>query len=118
MATIRETANSTYGEGNYTLKLENDGAVLSFCPSVQGTALGVVLAQAGNEEYIAEWNTLVSSIVSSTKAMQDFLNNNGHKSTIVITNVMNDANQDNYLLSVTLGTVVFDAVNGINLLGE
>ena len=48
---------------------------------------------------------------------QQDLNDNGHSDVAFVMEVVNDINKENVLLVVTNGIVMYDAANGIDLLG-
>ena len=102
-------------EDRYTI--QQDENVITVNLWQDGVSLGAALAASGDESSIESWNTLVESMKSMTASMQKVLNDNGHGDVAVLTQVVNDANTDNVLLSISLGTVLYDAVNNINLLG-
>ena len=77
-----------------------------------------MLAANGDAEKLSDWNAMVENIKSAVEQTQSILNDNGHGDVIYIMQVANDlsANHENVLLSVSMGMVFYDYVNGIDLL--
>jgi len=104
-------------EDNYTLK--TDGNTISATVWADGVSLNATMATLGNAENLEVWNDLVDNTLSTAESWQSILNDNGHADVAFIMQVANDLNEDHdtVLLSVSLGVVLYDYVNGINLLG-
>lgn len=106
-----------FGE-NYTLV--TDGNTISATVWTDGIAMNALLASSGNAENLEAWNDLVDSTRSAADRLQSLLNDNGHGDMILIMQVANDlnTNHDTVLLSVSLNTVLYDYVNGVNIFGD
>lgn len=82
-----------------------------------GITAEATAAKLGNQDYLASWDGMVENTVDAQKTYQKSLRDAGISDAIVIINVLNDLNLDNILLCVSAGTVMYDDVNGINLIG-
>ena len=82
-----------------------------------GVATNAMFAAMGDKENLDTWNTLVESVTKASMQTQQDLNNNGHSDVAFVMEVVNDINKENVLLVVTNGIVMYDAANGIDLLG-
>ena len=76
-----------------------------------------MFAAMGDKENLDTWNTLVKSVTKASMQTQQDLNDNGHSDVAFVMEVVNDINKENVLLVVTNGIVMYDAANGIDLLG-
>ena len=107
---------SAFGD-NYTLV--TNGNTISATVWADGIAANAALASHGNAENLKSWNDLVGSTRSTAESFQSLLDDNGHGDTVFIMQMANDLSEshDTVLLSVSLGVVLYDYVNEINLLG-
>lgn len=78
-------------------------------------AAGAFLAQQGNEELQDAWNDMRENMRKMCQAARDSLDKSGFENVSVTLNLQNDMNEDNVLLSVVDGVVVYDAVYGYSM---
>lgn len=74
-------------------------------------AAGALLAQQGNAELQESWNEMRDNLINMCQSARDMLDEAGYTDVTVTLNLLNDMNQDNTLLSVMDGVVIYDAVN-------
>jgi|GEM_PF-4871846 len=112
---LRSILTSSFGEDNYSLS--RDENVITINMWGNGVSADATLAMYGNQDCINSWNNMMDQMVSVEKSLLQTLADAGHNELMLILNVVNDANKDNILACVSAGTVIYDAVNNINLLG-
>lgn len=110
-----ETVLKENYEDNYYI--DYDEPMLNVSVWGEGISAGAVLAVNGDEDTKAQWDSIMDSMVSLCDAMQNVLNESGHSDVFAVVNVLNDANLDNTLATISFGSVLYDSVNGIDLLG-
>lgn len=75
-------------------------------------AMGAALASSGDENAKQEWESnVVDPFVELNKQLVEQAKQNGLDDAVIMTNVLNDANLDNTLLSVLNGAVIYDCVS-------
>lgn len=73
---------------------------------------GAALASSGDENAKQEWESnVVASFVELNKQLVEQAKQNGLDDAVIMTNILNDANLDNTLLSVLNGAVIYDCVS-------
>lgn len=72
---------------------------------------------ATSKELLADWNSIVDNYKKVCSDAQKLLNLSGHSDTSVTLSIVNDLSPDRSLLVILSGMVVYDYVNGIDLLG-
>lgn len=113
---IEASLASGFGD-NYTLT--QDGYTVTATVWGDGIAMSATLATLGDADSLESWDGLVDSTVTAADRLQSLLTSSGHGDKAFIMQVANDLNEahDTVLLSVSLGTVLYDYVNGIDLVG-
>ena len=101
-----------FGE-NYELYL--DGSMLVINIWEDGAALEASLAQGGDQDMLDDWDTLTEALISLCETGNSVLSLADEPGYTVLVSLLNDINQENTLLSVYDGTVVYDYVNGIDV---
>ena len=108
-AIVEYAASQSYEEGKYKVEYDDNSITLSVWGD--NVSMGAVLAASGNEEARQSWESnIVDSYVELNKQIVEQAKENGLNDAIIMTNVLNDANLDNTLLSVVNGVVVYDCV--------
>ena len=104
----------SYGS-NYDLNV--DGNIISISVWNDGVAAGAFLAANGETELLNAWNTMAQNILTMANNMQALLDTNDYGTYQVSISVVNDLNRDNTMLVATRGAIVYDFVNGIDIIG-
>lgn len=108
-AIVEYAASQSYEEGKYKVEYDDNSITLSVWGD--NISMGAVLAASGNEEAKQAWeSSIVDANVKLNKQIVEQAKENGLDDAIIMTNVLNDANLDNTLLSVVNGVVVYDCV--------
>ena len=95
-----------------------EGSVVSINVWSEGVTSGAGLALAGNAEAVEAWNGLVESMETMCGSAQELLNAGGHDDMVAFVQVVSDIDKTKALLCVLDDFVMYDPVNGINLMGE
>lgn len=112
-AIVEYAASQSYAEDKYKVDYDDSGITLSVWGD--NLAMGATLASSGDENAKAEWeSSVVEPFVEMNKQIVEQAKQNGLDDAIIMTNIINDLNQDNTLLSVLNGTVIYDCVNDSN----
>lgn len=112
-AIVEYAASQSYAEDKYKVEYDDSGITLSVWGD--NLAMGATLASSGDENAKAEWeSSVVEPFVEMNKQIVEQAKQNGLDDAIIMTNILNDINQDNTLLSVLNGTVIYDCVNDSN----
>lgn len=111
---LRQSYKNSFGD-NFSIETENN--IMTMKLWGDGVATNAMFAAMGDKENLDTWNTLVESVTKASMQTQQDLNNNGHSDVAFVMEVVNDINKENVLLVVTNGIVMYDAANGIDLLG-
>lgn len=114
VAALDLVLRDNYGD-SYKVDVEDNFITISVW--VDGVAIEAAAAANGDTAKLESWNGMVEAMTEAQKSYQNTIRDTTGQDAIVMVNVLNDQNLDNTLLSVTDGTVVYDAVNGINILG-
>lgn len=69
-----------------------------------------------DDKYKEAWDNMVESFKNTSETYQKTLDDNGHSDISAIINILNDVSKDKIILSISKGTVLYDAVNGIDLI--
>lgn len=109
---LDSTLAESFGE-NYELYL--DGSMLVINIWEDGAALEASLAQGGDQDMLNDWDTLTEALISLCETGNSVLSLADEPGYTVLVSLLNDINQENTLLSVYDGTVVYDYVNGIDV---
>lgn len=109
---LDSTMAENFGE-NYELYL--DGSMLVINIWEDGAALEASLAQGGDQDMLDDWDTLTEALISLCETGNSVLSLADEPGYTVLVSLLNDINQENTLLSVYDGTVVYDYVNGIDV---
>ena len=104
---IKYAVSSAYE--NYTVTLE-DG-ILTINVWTDGIAYGAALAMAGDQNMIAEWDSMVENMKVLCNTTTDTIRGMGRYDIVVVYNVLNDLDTKNVLLSILAGEVFYDAVH-------
>lgn len=108
-AIVEYAASQSYEEGKYKVEYDDNSITLSVWGD--NISMGAALAASGNEEAKQAWESnIVESNVELNKQIVEQAKENGLNDAVIMTNVLNDANLDNTLLSVVNGVVVYDCV--------
>jgi len=107
---------NSFGE-NYDLDLDTDNHILSFMIWGENITAGAIQAQNGNADMVESWNDMTDSIVTLAKNVQQSIDENCDEAYSTVIYLINDQNHDNVLFAASGPTTLYDAVNGINLLG-
>ena len=103
-----------FGE-NFTMEYSESSIVVETW--AEGIATNATLASLGGKENIDAWNGIVDSTQRACASVQDgIMTRCGYGDVDFTMILLNDANKDNHLLVVTSGYVLYDAVNGIDLI--
>lgn len=109
-AIVEYAASQSYAEDKYKVDYDDSGITLSVWGD--NLAMGAALASSGDENAKQEWeSSVVDPFVELNKQLVEQAKQNGLDDAVIMTNVLNDANLDNTLLSVLNGTVIYDCVN-------
>lgn len=112
-ATVEYAASQSYDEDKYKVDYDDSGITLSVWGD--NLAMGATLAASGDESAKEEWeSSVVDSFVEMNKGIVDAAKEYGLDDAVIVTNILNDLNQDNTLLSIINGVVVYDCVNDSN----
>lgn len=111
---LRQSYKNSFGD-NFSIETENN--IMTMKLWGDGVATNAMFAAMGDKENLDTWNTLVKSVTKASMQTQQDLNDNGHSDVAFVMEVVNDINKENVLLVVTNGIVMYDAANGIDLLG-
>lgn len=111
---LRQSYKNSFGD-NFSIETENN--IMTMKLWGDGVATNAMFAAMGDKENLDTWNTLVKSVTKASMQTQQDLNDNGHSDVAFVMEVVNDINKENALLVVTNGIVMYDAANGIDLLG-
>ena len=101
--------------GDNLIVKEEDG-VVSVTVWEDGIATAATLAKS-NSSAKDSWDEMVESFLELDGSVEELLELTGHDDYDVMLAIANDLNTDNLLLVVYNGQVVYDTVNGINLMG-
>lgn len=71
-----------------------------------------------NDDYKNAWNNMVESFKGTSESFQKVLDDNGYTDMTAMVNVLNDTSKDKTILAVVDGVVMYDAVNGIDLISK
>lgn len=113
---LKISFDDSFGE-NYDLDLDAENHILSFMIWGEDVTAGAVAAQTGNAEVVESWNTMVENITTLAKSVQQSVDDHCDETYSTVIYLINDQNPDNVLLAISGSTVLYDVVNGINLLG-
>lgn len=113
---LKISFDDSFGE-NYDLDLDTENHILSFMIWGEDVTAGAVAAQTGNAEVVESWNTMVENITTLAKSVQQSVDDHCDETYSTVIYLINDQNPDNVLLAISGSTVLYDVVNGINLLG-
>lgn len=91
---------------DYTTSL--DGVIFTVNVRQEGLTETALLAQSGNTRAFLTWSQVKSSVIAANKRFQALLENNGLSGCYVVTNVLDDVNEENFLLSVMAGDIIAD----------
>ena len=69
-----------------------------------------------NDAYRASWDQMVENLKDACKSFQNVLDENGYSDMAAAVCVVNDVNHDKILLMIAKDTVMYDAVNEIDLI--
>lgn len=109
-AIVEYAASQSYEEGKYKVEYDDNSITLSVWGD--NISMGAALAASGNEEAKQAWESnIVESNVELNKQIVEQAKENGLNDAVIVTNVLNDANLDNTLLSVLNGVVIYDCVS-------
>ena len=100
---------------NYSLTI--NGNTISIGIWANGTALDSVMAKSGNQDSINSWNDMVDSMLTMEEGIKSLFKSAEYDDYKITLNVLNDLNKNNVLLIISDGTVVYDTVNGIDIIG-
>lgn len=113
---LKISFDDSFGE-NYDLDLDTENHILSFKIWGENITLGAMQAQNGNAELVDSWNTMTENIVTMAKTVQQTIDDHCDETYSTVIYLINDQNPDNVLLAVSGPTILYDVVNGVNLLG-
>lgn len=113
---LKISFDDSFGE-NYDLDLDTENHILSFMIWGDDVTAGAIAAQNGNADVVESWNTMTENIVTLAKSVQQSVDDNCDEAYSTVIYLINDQNHDNVLFAVSGSTVLYDVVNGINLLG-
>lgn len=109
-AIVEYAASQSYAEDKYKVEYDDSGITLSVWGD--NLAMGAALASSGDENAKQEWESnVVDPFVELNKQLVEQAKQNGLDDAVIMTNVLNDANLDNTLLSVLNGAVIYDCVS-------
>lgn len=94
-----DNSDLTYDDTSITMNVWQDNV-----------AAGALLAQQGNEELRDQWDDMRKNMRQMCQSSRDALDQAGLDDVSVTLNLVNDMNQDNTLLTIVDGVVVYDAV--------
>lgn len=109
-AIVEYAASQSYAEDKYKVEYDDSGITLSVWGD--NLAMGAALASSGDENAKQEWESnVVDPFVELNKQLVEQAKQNGLDDAVIMTNILNDANLDNTLLSVLNGAVIYDCVS-------
>lgn len=113
---LKISFDDSFGE-NYDLELDTENHILSFKIWGENITAGAYQAQNGSAELVESWNTMTENIVSMSKTVQQTIDDHCDETYSTVIYLINDQSPDKVLLAVSGSTVLYDVVNGIDLLG-
>ena len=85
---------------------------------IDGITEAAYIAKTSGGDTLTQWNELVESVRKSSEAEKNAIDVSGNTDYHSAFYLMSDTNEENALAIVLDGTVMFDEVNGVNLLGK
>jgi hypothetical protein len=114
LSAIESVLETNYGE-NYRVALEDDMVTVGVWSD--GIALCAMAAVSEDTDAMDAWNGVMDAMVTLDESVQGVLEECGHGDVTALVNVVNDMDLDSVLASIEAGEIVYDAVNGVDLVG-
>ena len=111
---LEAAAKKSFGEN---CEVGLDGSVVTINFWEDGITSGVGLAMNGDAESLNQWNQLVENAKTMCNSARELLDSFDHNDVATLVQVVSDLDTTKAFLCVSDGVVLYDAVNGINLMG-
>lgn len=111
---VEDTLNANF-ENHHSMEISDDMVVINIWRDGLANEAASVI-NAGLTEIPEGWNNIVSSFSKLSAEIQSGLNNGGYGNITVLTNVVSDLDHTTRLCSIMRDSVVYDLLNGIDLL--
>lgn len=111
---IKPVLENGFGE-KYELDLNTEKHTLNIKIWGDDITPSAMKARDGDQDMLASWNDMVDGILTLSQSIQTLIDENCDEDYSSMLLLMNEINKENVLLVTSGSTVLYDAVNGIDL---